>query len=253
VVGELLEFVYISVLVGINRKNKQHVKYPDVPSAIKPVPHGPGIPIPTPPHTCSDTLSSSDEEMDDADVSATYEPTATTSQPKLFSQPELNDLTRDLCLSKDSAQLLGSRLREKHLLAPETTFHWYRSSDEEFRPYFTLHEEASRVYCNNINGLITAMGLAYVHTEWRLFIDSSSRSLKAVLLYNGNKVASVPVGHSVQMTENYNNMEHLLTALQYEHHNWMICGDLKVCLLISMGIPMSKAICMFNKSHCYFL
>ena len=50
-------------LNGINRKNKQHVKYPDVPSAIKPVPHGTEIPIPTPPDNL-DSLSASCEEMD---------------------------------------------------------------------------------------------------------------------------------------------------------------------------------------------
>ena len=45
-------------------------------------------------------------------------------QPKLFTQDELNDLSRDLNLSKESAQLLGSRLRDHNLLAPGTTFYW---------------------------------------------------------------------------------------------------------------------------------
>uniref|UniRef100_UPI00358FB395 uncharacterized protein n=1 Tax=Myxine glutinosa TaxID=7769 RepID=UPI00358FB395 len=161
-------------LQGINRKNKQHLKYPDVPSAIKPVPHGPGIPIPAPPENCRHSASDSDEQMEDGDISGTYQPTGETSQPKLFSQAELNDLTRDLCLSKESAQLLGSRLRESRLLAPETTFSWYRSREEEFREYFSSDDEVSLVYCSNITGLIAAMGLAYDPTEWRLFIDSST-------------------------------------------------------------------------------
>ena len=84
------------------------------------------------------------------------------------------------------------------------------------------------VYCNNIGDLIAAMGFAYDPTKFQLFIDSSSRSLKAVLLFNGNKISSVPVVYSVHMTENYRNMELLLTALQYKDHNWLICGDLKV-------------------------
>ena len=42
---DLIVEVLIFIL-GINRKNKKHVKYPDVPSTIKPVPHGPGIPVP---------------------------------------------------------------------------------------------------------------------------------------------------------------------------------------------------------------
>ena len=114
-------------------------------------------------------------------------------------------------MSKESAQLLGSHLCENNLLSAETTFFWYHSRDEEFRKYFSSDQKNSLVYCNNIGGLIAAMGFTYDPTEWRLFIDSSSRSLKAVLLFNGNKISSVPVEYSVHMTENYRNMELLLT------------------------------------------
>ena len=44
-------------------------------------------------------------------------------QPVPLTQAELNDLTQDLDLSKKSAQLLGSCLKEKHLLAPGTAFY----------------------------------------------------------------------------------------------------------------------------------
>ena len=76
------------------------------------------------------------------------------------------------------------------------------------------------------------MGLKYDALEWRLFIDSSNRSLKAVLLNNGNKFSSIPVGHSVEMKESHNSMESLLSALNYQEHKWLICGDLKVVGLI---------------------
>ena len=33
-------------LKSINRKKKHHVQYPDVPSAIKQIPHGPDVPVP---------------------------------------------------------------------------------------------------------------------------------------------------------------------------------------------------------------
>ena len=39
---------------------------------------------------------------------------------KPFFQIELNDLVRDLGLSKDEAELLDSRLENKNLLSPET-------------------------------------------------------------------------------------------------------------------------------------
>ena len=54
-------------------------------------------------------------------------------QQKPLTQAELNDLTRDLNLSKESAQLLGWCLKEKHLLAPGTTFYLYRNREREYR------------------------------------------------------------------------------------------------------------------------
>ena len=47
-----------------------------------------------------------------------------------------------------------------------------------------------------------------------------------------NKVASVPVGYSVQMSESYSTMDVLLRNLKYKDHDWMICGDLTVIALV---------------------
>ena len=102
------------------------------------------------------------------------------------------------------------------------------AKDMKFRKFFSLHDNSSVVYCSDIGGLLEALDLIYSPMEWRLFIDSSSKSLKAVLLNIGNKIASVPVAHSLQLTENYENTKILLSALKYGHHNWKICGDLKV-------------------------
>ena len=49
----------------------------------------------------------------------------TSDEPKLFTHVELNDLLRDLNLPKDSSEVLGSRLKEKNLLAPDTSFSWF--------------------------------------------------------------------------------------------------------------------------------
>jgi len=53
-------------------------------------------------------------------------------------------------------------------------------------------------------------------TEWRTFIDASKRSLKAVLLHNGDRNASVPVDHSVQLKESYGNLSMFLKNIN-EH------------------------------------
>ena len=53
------------------------------------------------------------------------------------------------------------------------------------------------------------------------------------LLYNGNRVSSIPVGYSISISENYNNMIVLLDSLNYNFHKWMIFGDLKlICTLV---------------------
>ena len=55
------------------------------------------------------------------------------------------------------------------------------------------------------------MGLPeYNPDEWRLFIDSSKRSLEYVLLHNSNKFACVPIGHSVIVEEHYLNVKMVL-------------------------------------------
>ncbi|GBN18850.1 hypothetical protein AVEN_188287-1 [Araneus ventricosus] len=105
---------------GFNAKNRKGIVYPHIPSAMHPVPHGPGIPIPKPREKLKDISSDSEEEddgSDDDDFDA-----AGSNDPQLFSQSELNDLVRNLGLPKNSAELLGSRLNEKNLLSPGVSF-----------------------------------------------------------------------------------------------------------------------------------
>lgn len=216
---------------GFSKKNKKHVQYPNLPSALRPVPHCEEIPIPTPPETLQEVDTDSDqpdyhshEDVCDEDF------TGSSDKPIPLSQTDLDDLVRDLNLSKESAELLGSRLKEKNLLAPDTTFSWYRHREKELVKFFIM--ESNLVYCHDVEGLVTHMGKSYNSEEWRLFIDSSKRSLKAVLLFNGNDLASLPVAHSVRMNETYENMKQLLDALKYWEHKWLICGDLKVIALL---------------------
>ena len=104
-------------------------------------------------------------------------------QPVPLTQAELDELTRDLNLAKESAQRLGVSLKKKHRMAPRITIFWYRDHERELRQFFVFQDKSSLIYCNNIAGLFNSMGLEYNATEGRLFIESTSRSLKAVLLY----------------------------------------------------------------------
>ena len=126
---------------GINRMNKNSVSYTTLDSAIRPVPHSEELPFPVfegLPQLeftifSADDLSSTDTETTIAD----YDFPPSLSPPQLFSQKELNDLARDLNLSKESSELLASKLKEKNRLKPGTFITYYRNRHAEFLPYFT--------------------------------------------------------------------------------------------------------------------
>ena len=86
----------------------------------------------------------------------------------------------------------------------------------------------------------------YNAAEWRMFVDSSKRRLKAVLLYNGNTVASLPIAHSVTLKETYETLKTLLTSIKYDEHKRLICGDLKaIAILLGLRSRYSKFSCFF--------
>ena len=101
-------------------------------------------------------------------------------------------------------------------------------------------------YCSDINGLYEKIGIEHNPNEWRLFIDSSSKILKAVLLHNGNIYPSIPIAHSTQMTENYENVKHLLGRISYERYQWILCGDFKMLgFLLGLQAGCTKYSCFF--------
>ncbi len=235
---------------GYNAKNKKKISYPNLDSAIRPILHNDEVPVPVAP------VSMNDIDLSDLDTSASSDAEAGTAsddeympsaliEPQLFTQIELKDLVRDLDLPKDVAELLGSRLQEKHLLGAETSFSWYRHREEEFVPFFAT--DSQLVYCTDISGLISTLGggsLDYNASDWRLFIDSSKRSLKAVLLHNAGLYASVPIAHSVHLKESYENMQLLLEKINYVEHEFIVCGDLKViCMLLGQQSGYTKFPC----------
>ena len=241
---------------GFTARNKSKIIYPIINSAVLPVPHSDDLPIPvfsslpqdevlsqachSVNKTCETTNrdlsetesqtteSEEDDDNQDLDFSLPSCSNETTNKtPDTFNQGELNDLVRDLCLSKESTELLASRLAEKYLLSKGRNISYYRDRDREFRQFFSSAE--SFVYCNDVPNLLLLLGIdSYNPTEWRLFIDSSKRSLKCVLLHNGNEYASIPLAHSVHTKEGYDEVKEVLDLIKYKEHNWIICVDLKM-------------------------
>ncbi|XP_025155992.1 odorant receptor 46a-like [Harpegnathos saltator] len=79
--------------------------------------HGPDIPIPSPPTNPSLPSLDNDIPVENNVDFKTYEiDPVDDNSPKPFNQSALNDLVRDIGLSKESTELPGSRLKERHLL-----------------------------------------------------------------------------------------------------------------------------------------
>lgn len=111
---------------------------------------------------------------------------------------------RDLNLSKQHAELLASRLQQWNLLAKGTKVTAFRYRNEEFASFFTLRDKIC--FCTDPASVMEKLGYQHNPEEWRLFIDSSKKSLKAVLLHNGNTKSSIPLSHAVDMKETYESM-----------------------------------------------
>jgi hypothetical protein len=213
---------------GYSTKNKKKIEYPNLCSAIRPVPHNNNLPVPKPPCNFTENFEDCDMDIDSSckeDSDYEFIPESTT-EPQLFSQFELNDLIRDLSLSKDKAELLASRLKEKNLVEKNVKVSLYRKRNFPLTNFFEV--DGPMVYCSDVGGLFHDLKSEHNPEEWRLFIDSSLRSLKAVLLHNGNTKPSIPIAHSVHLTESYENIKTVLEAIKYDDHQWNICGDLKV-------------------------
>ena len=79
--------------------------------------------------------------------------------------------------------------------------------------------ERGLVACTDIDGLMLTLSINHNPLDWRLFIDSSNLSLKALLLHNGNSLPSIPVDHSVHNKESYENINFLMEAINYDKSN----------------------------------
>jgi len=97
-------------------KNAPSITYPDIPSSIAPVPHSVELPVPTPPLRM---LASSEDSSNldcEEDVDPDWSFHAEERNPYYPNQKDLNDLIRDLGLTKSNAELLTSRLKQWNLL-----------------------------------------------------------------------------------------------------------------------------------------
>ena len=101
---------------GTSMKKKSALMYWNIPTELRPVPHGDGLPVLEPPDNFAmysddeDSVSSNREgQQTSASRDADYLPSTDSCHHKI-TEGELNDLIRDLELPKNKAELSASRL-----------------------------------------------------------------------------------------------------------------------------------------------
>ena len=149
-------------VTGINRNNRNNLKYPDLESARRPVAHCDDIPVPV----LAELTDISDEEFSSVEELEEEEKELVVlddDAPKPFSQKELNDLVRDLNLSKSSAELLASRLKDKNILSDGVRITFYRNRHQEYLSFFSTEKDL--VYCTDIAQVLHKHGVSQYKPE----------------------------------------------------------------------------------------
>jgi len=151
----------LTSITSVTAKSKHTVQYPNLPSAMRPVPHSAELPLPKPPTNMalSDSVSS-DEDVGQANNSMDCDPTfvgaISSNELHLLTQGDLNDIVCNLNLSKKQAEPLGSRLKGWNLLCQDTKVCFYLGRHEDFNYFFS--QENGVVFCNDFCSVMEVLG-----------------------------------------------------------------------------------------------
>jgi len=155
---------------GMSMKKKSTLVYPNIPSAIWPMPYGSGLPVPESPDNFAiysddkESVSSNSEEQQpsasrDADCLS-----STDSFNHKITEGELNDLIRDLELPKNKAELLASMLQQWNLLHHSVKVTTFLTRSQEFEQIFKT--VGYFTYCKDTDGLMDAMHMRHSVEQW---------------------------------------------------------------------------------------
>ena len=149
-------------------------------SSIALVPHNTSdLPVPNPRTKAQQTVaveSSEDSEMEEGEPSSSFgvcRRQRSRDERCIYyrNQEDINDLIREMALTKSNAELLVSRLKQWDLLDNGVRITCQRKRHSDFSRFFSLQDELC--YCHDVRGFFQAIGIPCNTNDWRLFIDSS--------------------------------------------------------------------------------
>jgi hypothetical protein len=189
-----------------------------------------------------DSVSSNNEEQQPSTSRDVDYVPSTDSSHHTITEDELIDLIRDIKLPKNKAELLASRIQQCNVIHHSVKATTFGTRNHEFGKFFKT--AGYFTYCKDIEGLMDEMHMRHSPEQWRLFIDTSKTSPKAVLLHNGNKLASIPVAYAPSTKETYTTMNDILVEADYKKYQREVCGDVKVtAVLLGLQTGYTKYSC----------
>lgn len=126
-------------------------------------------------------------------------------------------------MSKYENEFLASCLKEKCLLRDDVCITPFIKGNNYMIFFFLVDGPLS--FCNNIDELFHGFGQERVPSEWRLLIDSSKRSLKAVLINNDNKKMHSQSTFNSSWRSDYENIQVLLDSIKHLEYMWKLKVD----------------------------
>ncbi len=171
----MLIVIFVILIQLDSLKNKHKIIYPNLDSARRPIPHDDTLPIPFPSQDILDFIADEmkteegavgGDQLQSMDHDYTVEEIL---EPKTFTQDELNDLVRDLTLSKEKTLVLASRLKQKHLLDKNVLICHYHSRNFQLAIFFKV--DGPLCYCHDIIGLFTNLSQIHIASSLILHIE----------------------------------------------------------------------------------
>ncbi|CAH0551133.1 unnamed protein product [Brassicogethes aeneus] len=209
------------------------------------LPHSESIPIPNRPSPTEEYMPPTFVTAGELSVTE-YVPSNVTPNCNHMeiTQNRLDIMIRRLKLSQRQSILLAKELKQVNILAPDARIYGSIGRHRRFSNFFKSIENNTLAFCLDIRGLVLTLHHEYKPEDWRLFIDSSKSSLKAVLLHVTNSKNSVPIAISTNTKENYSSLKKIIDLVKYDEHKWKICADLKVVsILTGLQLGYTKNMC----------
>jgi WD40 repeat protein len=115
------------------------------------------------PYLSLNDSESSGEDVGQANKNMDFDPifagACSSNEPHLLTQGDLNDIVRDLNLSKKQAEILDSRLKSWNFLHEDTMVCFYHGRYEEFKDF--VSQEDGVLFCNDVGSIMEVLGHEY--------------------------------------------------------------------------------------------